>query len=137
MQNVSGIGTNMIKGAPETCCMAWLVSALWSQSATGLWTDGELLASIREEDCVFEVACGLPQTQSKLCTRWCTSATATGKGIKRHVWLVPSSSGSQPSDRQGSVVGAFVVGASVVGASVIRASVVGASVVGALVAGGP
>jgi hypothetical protein len=44
VQKVGG-GTNVIKGAAETCCMAWLVSALLSQPMTGL--TGELLASIR------------------------------------------------------------------------------------------
>jgi hypothetical protein len=44
---VGDSGINAIKGAAETCCMAWLVSALLSQPTTGL--TGELLASIRGE----------------------------------------------------------------------------------------
>jgi hypothetical protein len=55
VQKVGGdSGTNVIKGAAETCCMVWLVSALLSQPTTGL--TGELLASIRGEvGAVFEI----------------------------------------------------------------------------------
>jgi hypothetical protein len=125
VQKVGGdSGTNVIKGAAETCCMAWLVSALLSQPTTGL--TGELLASIHGEvGDVFEiqVACGRPRTQSKLCTRRCTLATAIGKGNQK----------------------TSVVCASVFGVSAVRAQPLGpgASVIRmtdaerALVAGGP
>jgi hypothetical protein len=43
------IDTNVIKGAAETCCMAWLVSTLMSQPTAGLWIHRRAVDFDRED----------------------------------------------------------------------------------------